>query len=516
MFRMKNINSSIRHRVLRLTALAVCICSAVFIFSPYSFAQQDNKLKNAQRLFQHENYEEAVGLLIELKAEQPQSSEVAYLLGMTYKRMQDYAQAKKYLEEAVSFTPGVKSALPELIDLLYQMNILEEAKKWVSKAQDEAVAPAQTAFLKGLILLKEGADLESAIKSFEQAESLDPAMAPSVKYQKGLVYLQLKDFARARKFFREVIARDASSDLARFAKEYLGILDKKQEAARPLRGYVGYSTQYDTNVIFAPNNEDLIHDVSNKDDWRHVFSGNVEYNFKPVKDFGVRSGLTFYGTKQNDIGFYDMMSYDFLVQPAFYPGKAMVAFPMHYNYVSINERKYLGVMGFGILNNLMLGKFHMLQFQGNYDVKDYFWGDSRGDDDKDGCEYGLGAGWYRFLGKDRKGFINLKYAINNEETRGNNGKYFGNRFTFTSVTPFMEKFKWSLVGDYMRKNFHKQHTTYNKRRHDDVYTVSNFLSYDIMRNTEINMQYTFTYSGSSLGVYKYRKNVFGLGVRYRF
>jgi hypothetical protein len=211
-----------------------------------------------------------------------------------------------------------------------------------------------------------------------------------------------------------------------------------------------------------------------------------------------------------------MNSYDFFVQPAFYPKKMMIAFPLHYNYVDINGDKYLGVMGFGILNNILMGKTHMLQFQGNLNKKDFFWSSSSEDEDKDGSEYTLSAGWYRFFGKDRQGFLNLKYSVIDEIAKGSNWKSLGYRLTCTSVVPLTKKLKWTMVGDYLRRNFLKEHSIYHKRRHDDVYTVSNFLSYQIMRNTEINLQYIFSYNGSSLGVYKYRKNVYGLGIRYRF
>jgi hypothetical protein len=53
---------------------------------------------------------------------------------LTHKRLQDYQAARPYLEAAVMMSSGIKNALPELMDLLYQLDRLQEAKTRVSMA----------------------------------------------------------------------------------------------------------------------------------------------------------------------------------------------------------------------------------------------------------------------------------------------------------------------------------------------------------------------------------------------
>ena len=55
--------------------------------------------------------------------------------------------------------------------MLIQLDNVDEAMKWIKKAEEEGVYPAKVAFLKGVALSKQGKDSD-AIKSFEKAKSL--------------------------------------------------------------------------------------------------------------------------------------------------------------------------------------------------------------------------------------------------------------------------------------------------------------------------------------------------------
>ena len=490
--------------------------SALCIFSSKVYAQEQNNLQKAQWLFQHENYEEALTLLKALSAEQPRSSDVAYYLGMTYKRLQDFLAAKPHLEAAVTLEPVAKNAFLELIDLLYQSSEFGEAKKWIALAEKESIDAAQLAFFKGLVLLKEGKDAEGAIKAFEEAERLNPSLAQTVKYQKGLAYVQLKKFKEAKNIFQEIVTKDPNTDLAKFANEYINALTRREEITKPFHGSIGYALQIDDNVVFRPNDDSLATVISQDSDWKHVFTARGDYKLKINDYFGVNTGLSFYGTKHNRLGFYDMTSYDFPIQPTLYFKKFSVAFPWHYNYVDVNDRKYLRTIGFGNLNSFMLGKNQILQLQLQYNKKDFCWAADDPNDSKKGHEYLWALGWYRFFGENREGLVNLRYAMNSENTEGDNWKYHGSRYTFTAVVPLIKKLKWNFVADYFRQDFTKQHTTYHKGRHDDIFTVMDLFAYQICKNTELELQHTFVYDAASIGVFKYKKNAYSAGVKYRF
>jgi tetratricopeptide (TPR) repeat protein len=500
----------------RRTAFVVVLAFCSSVYSSFAQAPSDNTLQQAEWFYQHENYEEALSLLRELKAKNPESAQIAYYLGLTLKRLQDYQAAKPYLEAAVMMSEDIKSALPELIDLLYQLNRLQEAKTWIAMAKEEKIAPARVCFLNGLVLMKEGKGVDQAIAEFEEAGRLDPSLDESSRYQVGLAQMKLNNLSAAETIFQAFVVTTPRSGLAQFANEYLQAIDRSQAMDRAFRGKVGYALLYDDNVVLAPHNERLAEGISNQADFKHALTAQAEYNFKSQSELGLKVGASFYGTKHNDMGAYDLASFDVPVQPMISFPKAVFSFPLHYNYVSIDGEKYLQLMGLGNLNSFDMGNNQMAQFQLQYNTKDYCWPPDTHDDQRSGREYLVSAGWFRFFGSQNNGYWNLRYAINYEDTDGQNWRYVGNRFTFSSAFPLQRRLTWSFVTDYMRMDFTNENSTYHKDRHDNVFTVSNLLAWEFMSNTELELSHAFIYDGSSIGVYKYDKNLYGVGVTYRF
>ena len=105
--------------------------------------------------YQRENYDEALSFLKQAKTEEPVSTRVSYYLGLTYKKLQDYKQAKFNLTEAIEGSPKIKEALLELIEVCYQIDDVEAAKKWIGVAEEQGMRPGQTKFIKGLVLMKD-------------------------------------------------------------------------------------------------------------------------------------------------------------------------------------------------------------------------------------------------------------------------------------------------------------------------------------------------------------------------
>jgi tetratricopeptide (TPR) repeat protein len=455
-------------------------------------------------------------LLKTLRTEQPRSSTIAYYLGLTYKRLQDFHAARPHLEAAVVLHPQVKEAFVELVDLLYQSDQLKEAKKWITVARKESVSPAQLTFFEGLVLLKEGDDMEAAIDAFDEAEQLDESLSQTVTYYKGLAHVKLKHFGTAKDIFRQIVIKQPTTDLAEFADEYVDVISRREKDVRPFRANIGVALEYDDNVILKPNNEALAGSAGEEDDWRHVYTGRAEYRLKASERFGANAVYSFYGAKQVDLDFYDTLNHDISVQPAVYLENAAIAFPVHYNYVTLDDNKYLDVIGIGNLNNIMIGKQNMVQFSFQYNIKDYERAVTVQNDDRDTREYVGSAGWYYFFGKNNQGLLNVRYAMNYDDANGSNWRYFGNRLTASATVPVLKKLTWSIAADYFRQDFAKRNTTYDKDRYDNVVTVSNLLSYELFRDAELRLQHTFINDAASIGIYKYKRHVYSLGMKYNF
>ena len=203
-------------------------------------------------------------------------------MGLTYKKLQNLSEAKTALEGAAGLQPKINNALPELIDVLYQLNDLENAKKWIETAEKEMPSSAQIAFLKGLVLLKEKKEPEKAIEAFDSAKKLDESLAESVEYYKGFAYLQMEKTKKAKEVFNQIVVRDPSTSLAAYANEYVDAITRKEKAEQPLRANIAFAMQYDDNVILKPQDDQLSIGIPDKGDWRQTYTGQAEYNYKPV------------------------------------------------------------------------------------------------------------------------------------------------------------------------------------------------------------------------------------------
>ncbi|MFC1590495.1 tetratricopeptide repeat protein [Candidatus Omnitrophota bacterium] len=506
-----------RTKTLLAVALVVSVISTTTLvgFSEGAIVKNNN-VDEAIWRYEHEDYEEALELLTELQAKDPRSSLIAYYLGLTYKQLQDLPAARPYLEAAVTLRPKIKNAIPALIDVLYQSDDTEEAMKWIVVAEKESITPAQTAFFKGLVLLKEGDDVDGAIEAFDSAAQLDSSLAETASYYQGLAQLQANRFDLARNTFQDVVSRDPTSDIADFADEYVDLITRKEDAAKPIRGSVGYSFNFDDNVINRPNDQTLSTGIGRYRDWRQVATFQMDYNYKPTDNFGIKAKYSFYGAKQSDLGFYDMMTHDFLLQPTIYTKKASFMFPVRYNNMALNDKLYLETVSLGNVNNIIIDRSQMAQFSFYHNFKMYNWGTTRDNEDRNGNEWLWSTAYYYFFTRDKKGFVNLKYTMNYEQTKGINWTYLGNRFSIGSVIPISKKIRLNLIGDYYAKNFVKTNTMYEKARFDDVLTVSNLLAIDLRKDTELQLQHTFVNNASTIGIYKYMRNVYSAGVKYKF
>lgn len=487
-----------------------------FVCLPFAQEQAKDELKNATWLYEHENYEEALVILKRLRQEEPGSSLIAYYLGITYKQLQDFQSARQHLEAAVTLKPRIKNAVLELADVLYQCDEIEEAKKWLGVAEKESIVPAQTAFLKGLVLTREGLDTHAALEAFDRAATLDKGLETAAQYQKALIQMQAQRLSAARDIFQRIITQEPYSDMAAFADEYLAAITRKEEAGRPFRGSVGIGLAYDTNVVSRPRDRSVNVSVVPREDWRSVYTFQGNYQRKLYDWFSIQAGYSLYYANQFDMGYYDTLSQDVSVQPGIYRRRVAITFPVHYNYMTLNHKKYLQVLGFGNLNNIMIGRNQMAQCSFQYTLNNYAWMQANHDEKRDGNDYLASGAWYYFFGKNRQGFLSSRYAIDYNEAQGCNWKNVGNRFTVAATIPLFKKIRLSVAGDYLKQGYRKTNSVFNESRTDNVFTFSNLIAIEIFKNTDLETQFTFVKNQSSIASYEYVRKIATTGIKYKF
>jgi len=498
---------------------------SIFILLTLSLAQfaypEDDKyltedIKKGIYQFRQENYDEAIQTFKAARAEQPENPLAAYYLGLTYKRTENYVESRKELEASLNMTPKIKGALIELIDVLYRLNELEEAKKWIKTAEDEGIRPAQAAFLKGLTLLKDG-DYQGAVESFKNSKGLDPELSVSADYQIGIAYLRQRNFADAKEIFKGIVHLDPNADIAAYASRYVDALERKTELERPLHLYLRSGFEYDTNVVLKPADTNLVTNIADQKDTRETWDLKGDYTFKtPCQELTVKAGYGFHYSLENNLKAYDIIGNMFFAEPRFSYEKAMVSFPASVSQYIIGGKNYLASVAAGNVDNFLIADSQMAQVGGYYKYNDYL-RPPFGDEDRTGNELIGTAGWFLFF-MDNEGFINLRYTANKNWAEGNNWEYWGNRFGLGILTPIFnqKKFKFGVNGEIFLQNFDNVHSVFLKKRRDEVYSVSTLLSYEFYKNTELQVQYSYVNDRSNISLYKYDRSIVTGAVEYRF
>jgi len=498
-----------------LLDLIFIISSLNVIGLPEVFSAVDEKVKEGIAEFRHENYEEALEIFSEVRKSDSSNSLAAYYAGLCHKRMENYVAAEKDLKVSLTMSPKIKGALIELIDVLYRLDEIEEAKKWIQVAEEEGVRPAQATFLKGLTLLKDE-NYDAAIESFQNAKELDDVLAPSADYQMGIAYLRKRNFGRAKAMFSQIVDNESGKDISLYAQKYLYEIGKQMERDRPWNLALRFAFEYDTNVTLTPDNFEFATPISEQSDLREVYDVRTDYTLSSEdRAKAVTAGYSFRFSKQHDEGRYDYLTNSFSLQPKFAVGdKVLVTFPVNYTHNIVNSKNYLSAVTAGNVNNIRVSENHMAKVGVLYNYDDYL-RPPYGTESRTGNELTTLTGWYWFF-PEKKGFANATYYFNKDWTHGTNWEYWGNRFDLGLWIPFWKKFEASLNSQFYFKNYENSHTFFSDKRDDQSYSLSTSLSYELLKGAKLQFQYTYISNNSNLALYDYSRNVFSWGVQYQF
>lgn len=498
---------------LRLFLAAVIILARPVFLT----AAGNSSLEQGIALYQRENFDEAQKLLQQARKEDPASTRAAYYLGITQKRLQQYPEAKNNLLDAVTLNPKIKEALPELIEVLYELGETREAGKWIAVAEKGSVRPAQTAFLKGLVLSKEGKN-SAAIESFNQAKDLDKGLTQVCDYQIGLAYAKGQSFSDAQRAFEEVIALDPNSDISAYADEYSKALAKRAKYDKPLQLTAGFFTEWDTNVVLRPSETNSASDIGDEGDFREVATAGASYNQKLSDAFRLRYGYDLYYANQTDLNDFDVNSHTFSLAPSYNTRNVSYSIPVQYNMTLVDSNDlFLSSVTVNPQANFKITDRQIGQAGIKFQQKDYYSDIVDGSEDRDGFRVAPGLGWFYLLPED-KGSFGLRYEFDVDNTDGQNWDYVGHRITpsFQFPVPRVAKLKCTLAADLFTQSFRHNNIFFNEKREDQSYTLSSLLSYELTSNLDLQFRYTYVDHKSNIPIYEYDRHVFSTGVVAKF
>jgi len=513
----------------------------------YSYALDETPavLREGIEQYRQENYEEAVELLTRARAQDSSSSVAAFFLGMTYKQLPDHQKAAISLQDAVTLSPPVKEAFLELADVLYKLNRLEEAKKWIKAAEAQAVAPARVAFLKGLILARENSNQE-AVSAFEGSKQLDPAFAQAADFQIAVCYLKENKLEKAKERLKTTVLRNPTSDLAAFARQYQDMVEQRLYLERPLRLTLGIFGGYDSNLVSKPVDAAAAEGITDEGSATLSTSARLDYVPKLQGPWLFNAQYAFASNvNQKHTHSHDSMANSFSLSPGYNFGRYVVNMTAGYTNVLLRTdpaiqpqpgsspgyKRYLDYFTGGPTVRFLLNSNHILEIFTGYDVKEYSNQKETNteEDIRDAQGPRAYLSWIWLFVEN--GFFNLKYDYNSDNAEGDWWDNEGHRFSANLSIPLLSAelsrrfgpLSLQLAGSAFFQQY-KHEKPYRDtdgqaksvKRRDDTYTGSAGLAWEFWKYASLIAQYSHTYCDSNIATNEYKKDVYMGGFEFRF
>ncbi|MBW2315526.1 MAG: tetratricopeptide repeat protein, partial [Deltaproteobacteria bacterium] len=198
---------------------------------------------------------EAEAVTQQLRTLRPDDHEVAYLLGLTAYRQQDWISAQRYLEEARDANPGDANVR------LYLGRVYQEL------GQDS------------------GAERE-----LNEAIRLQPELRAPATFRLAILHLQRGENKQAKRLFKEVAEIDRSSELASQAELYLKLMSGTEQ--RRIGFWLKLGGAWDSNLTLAGSGD--LSESSGRNGVRSSVEMGLNARLFTWKDVTVRAGMTNY------------------------------------------------------------------------------------------------------------------------------------------------------------------------------------------------------------------------------
>lgn len=483
-----------------------------------AFCQQPQSLDEGISLYKAGKYDEAVTALTKARQEDPKSSSAAFFLGLSYKQTMEYEKASGNFQDAVTLTPKIKEALIELIDVNLQLGKLDEAKKWIAVGEEENVLPAKTAFLKGLVLREEGKNKEAAA-SFEKAKSIDPTIAQASDIQIAISRLKDSELKSAKENFQEAITADPQTDLAGFARQYLARLEDALFLKKPFHFTLSLFGQYDDNMVLRPTDQALATDISNEASL--VLNTGARVSYAPSLQgpwlfngyYAITSSL-----HKRYADTHDALINTISVTPGYNFGKSSLNLAGIYSYALVRNpsyKKYSGNLSLGPMFRWAVRDNQLLEFFAGYaDNKYYNQLLLIPDENRDSTGISSYGSWVWLFGKNS--FMNLRYQYVDQNAEGRNWENTSHSFSANVIVPTSDNVKLQFSGEFTKMNFPRENTIFDMKRADQISNLSAGITWEFHKNVTLVGQYTRIDNESNIAIYDYLRNLYTVGLEYRF
>jgi|GEM_PF-3173861 len=431
-------------------------------------------------------------------------------------------------EEAVQLLDRYSAQLPDNPQLHFALGRVRQQDGDARQAIEHfrtvgRVAPdwPDLSFYLGAALLQEEQNL-AALRQLRRAQSQDPKIEQERMLLEGLALARLGLDRRATDRFTEIRTLTSTSSTALIASEFSRQVADKQDDR--FHGYLFAGFRYDDNAGVTPTTNafgiafadgaswghamngqatfDLINDGRNTLTIGGAFSSTVNYEDKDFDVTGLGASVTAgHRNLLGDLPYYAALTFNY--------DHLFIAYQGFLNRYSVTPT--LTLVETDWTSTTFVTRYSHLDFLGQGDATT---GNAARDRDADDFMFGLTQ---NFILPWQDVSLQLGYQFNRNFADGSDFDYSGHTFSIGIICPlpWYDMQLSTLVAMYKR-DYGSIDSTILAHREDFQYSVSTALTCPLSDNVTLSFEYIFDRNDSNHPANDYKRNIFQIGVEYRW
>ncbi len=241
-------------RGLKYMFLVICI-NLVILLPGVAFAENfeaKQAFQRGQSEFQDENYTEALKYLDKAIKLDPTNLDYQYFRGRTLAKLKRSQEAIEVLIKVYEADPeGRKPLLVEIGNIYSSSKDHKNALLYYDKALVAFPNRADIYMNRGLVYLNKK-DYSRAETEFKKVSEIDPKLKAFALFHLALVSFQQDDPVKAKDRLNQAIAAGPDEGLLKNCREFLANIEKEEKRRKPFSALVVLILQYDDNVTNQP------------------------------------------------------------------------------------------------------------------------------------------------------------------------------------------------------------------------------------------------------------------------
>lgn len=493
---------------MRMFYVGLCaVCTPLLLTSPAITAE--NTLEQVAAEYKAENYEEALQLLQTMPAAVHGTSTYFYYLGLCQKQTGDYSAASESFRAALKISPPVNAAALELVSTLGGLERYDEALSWVQWAEQNGVAPSETAYQKGVIL--------SQMQRYKEARQAFTASKDGVidkdqqaDLQIAISFAQEGNAKEARNNLNALVTQYPGSEAASFAKEYEQRITVSTRT-KPWNLSLGVNYQYDDNATLVSSIPGVSTDPRKKDD--NGFNENLRFEYENAinDNWSTNVRYTLQNNNYQRLHELDIFSHGLTVSTMYRSGNLVTTIPAGITHTTLDYSNYSLQASAKPTLTFIVNPRNLIQTSLGYAHRTMYQNPAEAENNRNAHNY-TGQFGYFYLFDDGKGLLNMRGEGSYENTSGSAWRNYGAKGSVDALLPLDDTAYLILSSEYGWQYYFD--TSPNRR--DTTLVASATFNKKLIDNLYINLQYTFTRAFSSVDLYDYQRNVLSSGFELRF